>query len=95
MPETTTQYAKWFVLIVMVAIPLAYEAWALVNGKPGDSISASVWVLTQRPWFKYTLPVLWGALGMHFFMTPETWKLYLGGTCLGALTFLKKSGPHL
>lgn len=92
---SSTTYAKWFVLGVMLIVPLTYEGWALLNGRPSDTISSAVWALCHRPWFQYSLPVVWFAVGVHFFITPETWKQALVGAVVGALTFLKKPGTHL
>jgi hypothetical protein len=53
---------KW-ILIISCAGILGYEAWALFNRTPGDTISEIIWDLSKRP----LIPFVFGWLAGHFF----------------------------
>lgn len=53
----------YLIFAVLVAALFVYEAIALVNAKPGDTISEIFWHLSRRP----LVPFLFGLLCGHFF----------------------------
>jgi hypothetical protein len=84
-------YAKWFVIAAIVAL-LAYEAYALFDRKPGDTISAVIWDFASR---SKAIPFMWGVLTAHFFVQGDSAGPLLLGMGAGTLWFHKKYGPHL
>lgn len=61
-------------LLIIVGLLLALEAWALVNHKPKDTISETIWRLTRQVWLVF----LAGFLAGHFFWqadgTRDVWQ---------------------
>lgn len=54
----------WVVVGVLLGL---YEAYALVNRKPEDTLSEAVWRMSRRP----LVPFLAGLLCGHFFWGPQ------------------------
>ena len=54
---------EYIILIVLSVLVASYEVYALLDNKPGDTISEVVWYLSKRP----LLPFLVGIVCGHFF----------------------------
>jgi hypothetical protein len=85
-------YAKWAVLLALVFL-LAYEAFAVFNHKPGDSISAVVWNAVQS---SLMIPFLGGVLCGHLFFNNglKPAVAFLLGLLGGGFAWRASSGPH-
>ena len=53
---------KWIFGIMVLGL-FIYEGYALINTKPGDTISEIIWAMSKRP----LIPFLFGLLMGHFF----------------------------
>ncbi len=74
---------KW---LSLVAVLLAYEAWALVNKYPSDTLSESVWRYSRRPLIPLVFGVALGA-GVKSGYIHDPWVLVALGLLAGHFFF--------
>lgn len=63
-------------VLIIVGLALCWEAWTVLNSKPGDTISETVWRATVK---QPVIPFLVGFLCGHLFWQSARCMEILGG----------------
>lgn len=64
---------EWVVVwMVILAVVLVFEFWALGRKARGDTLSEQIWWLLKRWWGRAILYPLWIWLTYHFFLEPDS-----------------------